>query len=751
MSAEGVYIPKEQNSSGINQFRPISLLNVEGKIFFSVMASRLTKYLTENGYINTSVQKGGIPGVSGCLEHATMIWEAIQRAKSEKLNLDVVWLDLANAYGSVPHQMIQLALRMYHVPEDIQIMLEDYFSGFRMRFSTCSYTTDWINLEVGIAMGCTISPILFVMAMEVILKAAEGNARPANLGGGCYMPPLKAFMDNTTIICSNEDETRRMLERLDVLMAWCRMKFKPKKSRSLSVRKGKVEATKTFTVANQQIPTVSQEPVKSLGRWYDSSMKDTRRGIETAELASEGLLAINKCGLQGKYKVWCLQFMLIPKLLWPLLVYEICSTTVEAIEAKINKFTRRWLGVPPGLTDVALYCRAAKLKLPLKSILEEYKCGKARLLSMLEDSEDPVVKTVQPTIKTGRKWKVVEAVDQAKECLKIKEVIGQTQTDRKGLGSSTTKWWSKAEGKEKRDMVINEIRLNEDSRRVQKAVQQPQQGQWTNWDNALGKSLTWNDIWHMAPLRISFLIRAVYDLLPSNANLVRWGKKEDPTCPLCQGRQTTAHVLSSCKIALSQGRYTWRHNRVLQELATIINTARGEPTLPEENALVFKTEGGTKSWHGKPIKTTNQRRCLLDGCDDWEVSADLPEWESHPIIIKETRLRPDIVIHSASTQQLIMVELTIPYENRMEEAHIYKREKYLNLTKELRDAGYKAVVMPVEVGARGFIGSSAYDLLTKLSICGKKRTKALKLLAEIAENSSRWIWSRRNERFLHKE
>ena len=95
---------------------------------------------------------------------------------------------------------------------------------------------------------------------------------------------------------------------------------------------------------------------------------------------------------------------------------------------------------------------------------------------MLEDSEDPVVKTVQPTIKTGRKWKVVEAVDEAKECFKIKEVIGLTQTDRKGLGSSTAKWWSKAEGKEKRDMVINEMRLTEDSRRIQKAVQQSQQG-----------------------------------------------------------------------------------------------------------------------------------------------------------------------------------------------------------------------------------------------------------------------------------
>ena len=81
----------------------------------------------------------------------------------------------------------------------------------------------------------------------------------------------------------------------------------------------------------------------------------------------------------------------------------------------------------------------------------------------------------------------------------------------------------------------------------------------------------------------------------------------------------------------------------------------------------------------------------------------------------------------------------------MEKDHTYKREKYPNLTKELRDAGYKVFVMLVEVGARGFIGSPVYDLLTKLSICGNKRTKALTLPVEIAENSSRWIWSRRNE------
>ncbi|GFN82443.1 F-box only protein 39 [Plakobranchus ocellatus] len=87
----------------------------------------------------------------------------------------------------------------------------------------------------------------------------------------------------------------------------------------------------------------------------------------------------------------------------------------------------------------------------------------------------------------------------------------------------------------------------------------------------------------------------------------------------------------------------------------------------------------------------------------------------------------------------------------MEEAHAFKEGKYLGLTKELKKDGYEAKVMPVEIGTREFAGSSAYSLLSKLSICGNKRTKALRLLAETAENSSRWIWSRRNESLVHHD
>lgn len=53
------YITTELSSTDITQFMPISLLNDEGKIFYSVMKSGATSYLNANKYVNWLVKKGG--------------------------------------------------------------------------------------------------------------------------------------------------------------------------------------------------------------------------------------------------------------------------------------------------------------------------------------------------------------------------------------------------------------------------------------------------------------------------------------------------------------------------------------------------------------------------------------------------------------------------------------------------------------------------------------------------------------------
>ena len=165
--AEGVYIP--ENSAGINMFHPISLLDIDGNNMFGILANRLATFLLQNGYINTSVQKAGILGFPWCVEHCAMIWHTIEEDKVNNDNLSVVWLDLANAYGSVPHKLIEFSLDFFHVPRKLKSFLMDYYTSFQVRFSVGDYLTQWQKLEVRIPMGCTILPILFAMAMEVLV------------------------------------------------------------------------------------------------------------------------------------------------------------------------------------------------------------------------------------------------------------------------------------------------------------------------------------------------------------------------------------------------------------------------------------------------------------------------------------------------------------------------------------------------------------------------------------------------------
>lgn len=80
------------------------------------MAQRMTTYLKQNNFTDTSIQKAGISGFLGCLEHTSMMWHQIQSAKREGRDLPVLFLDLANAFGSVPHSLLWTALDFFHMP-----------------------------------------------------------------------------------------------------------------------------------------------------------------------------------------------------------------------------------------------------------------------------------------------------------------------------------------------------------------------------------------------------------------------------------------------------------------------------------------------------------------------------------------------------------------------------------------------------------------------------------------------------------
>ena len=71
------------------------------------------------------------------------------------------------------------------------------------------------------------------------------------------------------------------------------------------------------------------------------------------------------------------------------------------------------------------------------------------------------------------------------------------------------------------------------------------------------------------PGHVSFLLQAASDTLPTVVNLRRWCIQSDVKCTLCDSiRPTTAHILGDCPVALTQQKYTHRHDQVLYLLAS---------------------------------------------------------------------------------------------------------------------------------------------------------------------------------------
>lgn len=737
--AEGCLTPKEKNSKSIAQFRSISLLSVEGKIFFSVLARRIQSYAIANSYINTSVQKGGVPGFSGCLEHTSAITQLIREAQVDKKDLTVVWLDLANAYGSIPHSLIQYALNHYHLPKRVKSLVSSYYSNLLLRFSTKEFTTEWIRVERGIVTGCTISVILFVLGMNLILKAAEEETRGPKTASGIRMPPNRGFMDDITITTQSHIQTRWILSSLEDTVSWARMKFKPKKSRCLIIRKGHVTTQCTLTIQGEAIPSIKDNPIKCLGKWFDATLKDKEAIAGMKEQLEQGLKKIQQSSLPGKFKVWMYQNGLLPRLIWPLMLYEVPTTTVERLERVINKHLRRWLGLPPSFTGLGLYTTSGKLQLPVSSLVEEFKVAKARLLMTLKDSPDQCISSAGIELRTGRKWSVCQAVEAAQGRLVHQDIVGNTNKGREGLGLKVRVSWATADKQKRRAMVQGEIRKEVEETRASQMVQLGCQGRSTGW-NVPERKITWSQLWHLEPVRISFLLRSVYDVLPTPVNLKRWKLIEDPACPLCGKTATLDHILSSCQVALSQGRYRWRHDRVLRQLAHHIDLERRKKQPAKSNVtfIPFVKEGQEAK-----VTPSSSRVGVLATAQSWEMKVDLERKLQFPDVV-QTTLRPDIVVWSSHGKKIVVIELTVPWEERCDEAYERKATKYAELMEECRRKGWSTWLFPVEVGCRGFPAASVWKMFTALGITGRNRKTAVQAVSSAAEKASSWIWLRRN-------
>jgi ubiquitin carboxyl-terminal hydrolase 22/27/51 len=544
-------------------------------------------------------------------------------------------------------------------------------------------------------------------------------------------------MDDLSAMTTSVNAAQSILDELDHVLFWAGMKPKAPKSRSCVVKSGRCLHVSPFVVRGEVIPSLQDNPVKTLGRVIDGSLSDRKAKDELYKKVQDGLKLIDKSYLTGVMKLFCYQFILLQRICWPLMIYEIPVSWVENLEGQINVFLRKWLGVHRSLSSVALFCQKTPSPLPISSVSTEFKKRKVGAYLQLKESSDITVSENVPLLNTGRKWKVVDAIKDAESDVLISEIRGNTQTGSRGLCSNR-----RFQNQSRRKKITSAIGDIDDQNRFSKAVQQALQGRWTRWERIVQRDMSFHRLLKSSPQLLSFTIGVTYDTVASPANLKRWGLSDDESCPLCnKSKCTLRHVLSSCPISLASGRYRFRHDLVLKAICHSISLFM---KIPKKSApkgpISFVKPGSSKS------KTyVNQDFGILAQANDWQLLADLDRQLVFPKHIVDTKERPDIVIFSNSIRAVLKIELTCPGEENIEFSNAYKTDKYLPLGRECKRAGWKSYLFAVEVGARGYAGASLRSCLAQLGFSGRRLREALNDASVAASKGSFWIWLKRDE------
>jgi hypothetical protein len=111
--------------------------------------------------------------------------------------------------------------------------------------------------------------------------------------------------------------------------------------------------------------------------------------------------------------------------------------------------------------------------------------------------------------------------------------------------------------------------------------------------------------------------------------------------------------------------------------------------------------------------------------EDLEVFADLPNFWLNggtiPPDILPRGLQPDLVLINRKEKKIELLELTCSFETSIERANIRKTKSYNDLKSDLLKEGWKATLVPFEIGSRGLVNKRNRESL--IAVMKRNRIK----------------------------
>ena len=411
--------------------------------------------------------------------------------------------------------------------------------------------------------------------------------------------------------------------------------------------------------------------MKFLGSMVYPKHQKSQAACHLEEKLSSLMRQIDQLPLRGTYKAQIYSKYVSACMRFELSVHDISQSNLQGLDVTVNKFIRRWFKLPKS-THIGFVLHSKGLDIPQPS--ELYLVGHASVL-IGANQQDAILQD-------------------AMEDKSLHPSNSALQQDIIDLAAEST---TKAELKS----VASAIK---DSQVESRARGCAKQGCAVELLDVMDCDQLWNAcLVGLSQSTYSFVVNSLSDSLPTNNNLKLWNKTISSHCKMCNAEiETLLHVLNACPRMLD--RYKWRHDNVLHLLHEFVS----------------------ESFKDKPD---------VEVFCDLVISNDIIQFDqcnqTIPDSVYLTAERPDLVILNRSEMKIIIVELTVPFEQNFQKAYVRKADKYMSLVAGIEEQGFSCVYFSVEIGSRGIVHQGTSAILREIT--GAKRRDVKDRITKLAK------------------
>ena len=141
------------------------------------------------------------------------ICQIIEKAREFQKNIYFYFIDYAKAFDCVDHKLWKI-LKEMGIPDHLTCLLRNLYASEEATVRTGHGTTDWLQIGKGVRQGCILSPCLFNLCAEDIMRNAGLDEAQAGIKiAGRNINNLRQA-DDTTLVAESKEELKSFLMKV---------------------------------------------------------------------------------------------------------------------------------------------------------------------------------------------------------------------------------------------------------------------------------------------------------------------------------------------------------------------------------------------------------------------------------------------------------------------------------------------------------------------------------------------------------